>query len=408
METKNFHRKICLIFGMTFLATVFAFPVQAAEKRKVVIGYLGHMTGAYAAGQAGVMEGHLDCIKFLNAKNYVPGVELEGIWVDGGTDVAKSMAGFKKMMANKPEPVAIHAESTGIGLALKKWYIKESVPSIEAGSDDEFGRLPSWTFSPPCPYPNMCGAWIDYYLKHIWKEKGRKPRFAWLTWDNPFGRSSITDKVKKHLESKGVEIVGEEFIPGVPTDVTPQLLRLKEKGADFTFGGMYAEPLSVVLKDADKLGMVDSLVIGMAYAATPENLLKYSGDKTRNVYAIVPAYPSSVLVEKSPLIMASHKENKRENFFPSIYAHGFALASVAVEGVRIAASEVGPAKIDGMAVYNALQKIKHFDAFGSFAPITFGSKKRFGQDEVILTAYRDNKVVSLGVIPAPDLTVKFE
>ena len=38
--------------------------------------------------------------------------------------------------------------------------------------------------------------------KYLWKDKNRKPRFAWLTWDSQAGREFITDKVKNYIKSK--------------------------------------------------------------------------------------------------------------------------------------------------------------------------------------------------------------
>ena len=397
-------KKLAIIAAAAFLAAGLACPALAKDKPKVVIGFLAHMTGAYAATQAGCMEGHMETIAYLNKANAVPGVELMGIWVDGGTDVAKSMAGFKKMMAHKPKPVVIHSESTPIGLVLKKWYIKAKTPTMEAGSDDRLFQLPSWTFSPACPNPNMCGAWVDYYLKNIWKDKSRKPKFAWLTWDNSFGRASITPKVKAYIKSKGVEIVGEEFVPMVPTDVSAQILRLKEKGVDFTYGGWYAEPLSVVIKEVAKQGLADKLTIGGAYCSTPENLIKYVGDLAGIAYAVSPAYSPSYALKHCPELVKIYNIKKREKNVFYMFAQGYMFASMGVEAVKIAAREVGPDKVDGPAVYKALQKIKGFTGKGMYAPVSFGPKKRFGQDKVFLMSHKNKQVQMLGLISAPDLT----
>jgi len=261
MRVKRSLTWLSILTVVAILTVGIALDTRAEEKKELVFGILGHMTGAYASGQAGIVESHMDCIKALNEMNYIPGATLKGIWVDGGTDAAKSMAGLKKMLAHEPKPVGITGMSTPIALALKKWYVKAQVPTVDTGSDVKLGKQPSWTFSPPCPNVNLAGAWVDYYLANIWKDKSRKPRFAFLTWDNGWGRSPITPEVKKYIESKGVDIVAEEFIPTVPTDVTAQMLRLKEKKVDFTFGGFYATALAVVLKHADKLGMIDDITI---------------------------------------------------------------------------------------------------------------------------------------------------
>jgi len=138
----------------------------------------------------------------------------------------------KKWSAETPSPVVIVGESTNVGLALKKWHQSQKVADGGSGSDDEFYRLPSWVFSALSPYVNEMGAWVDYYLKNIWPRRTESP--SPVSPGSPgiyaYVAASITDNTKKFLKSKGVEIVGEKFIPLVPTDVTPQLIRLKEKG----------------------------------------------------------------------------------------------------------------------------------------------------------------------------------
>jgi len=400
----------CVMALAMMLAAGLVGQAWCEEKKELAFGAIIHVTGAYAAGQAGVLDGHLDCIKTLNAMNYIPGATLKALWVDGGTDAAKSLAGLKKMLAEDPKPLAVHGESTPIGLALKKWFVKAKVPAVEAGSDDKMGEKPSWTFSPPCPNVNFCGAWVDYFLSHIWKDKSRKPRFAFLTWDNAWGRSPITPKVKKYIESKGVEIVAEEFIPLVPTDVSAQLMRLKEKKVDFTYGGFYANAFAVVLNDAEKLGLVDDITFGVGYASTPEALIKYAGDRTRNTWVVAPSFPQSVLLgeNKIPVIAKAYKDGGYNKFPLVIYAHGFAMTSIMVEAARMAAEKVGVQKVDGQAMYDALKRMKNYNAMGFMAPISFDSGRWFGQDQCVLVRIQDQKIVYEGLIPAPDLTVKYD
>ena len=138
------------------------------------------------------------------------------------------------------------------------------VPDLEGGSSVDFFKLPSATFSQPAPYVNQAGAFIDYFMAKIWKKK-TKPKFSWLTWDHPAGRAPITPEVEAYIKSKGVEIVGAEFIPMVPTDMTPQLLRLKRKKVDVVYGCAYHNAYAVVLKDAKKLGLRRKFTIGCMY-----------------------------------------------------------------------------------------------------------------------------------------------
>ena len=105
----------------------------ADEKVKIRIGHLVHVTGAYAAGQAGLSEGFLDGIEAANTYMKIPGVVLDGFNIDGGTDTAKSMSAFKQMTEGNDAIVVMVGESTPIGIALKTWNIRKQIPRADFG-----------------------------------------------------------------------------------------------------------------------------------------------------------------------------------------------------------------------------------------------------------------------------------
>ena len=368
----------------------------------IVIGHLPHFTGAYGATQAAFAPAQEDAVEWMNQVNYVPGAKIKLTWVDGGTDPAKSLAGFKKMIAEKPKPVLIIGESTGIGTALVKWHAKAKVPDVEGGMSQAMIDPPSWTFCQPSPYASQFGAWLDYFLEKVWKKK-EPPKFAWLTWDNPFGRSPMTPEAEAYLKSKGIEVVAREFIPNVPSNTTSQCMRLKESGADFTFGGMYPSALAVVLKDMDKLGMTGTISIGLSYACNLGELIKYVGPLANGVTIT----GINTLVEdwekKCPMVAEMYKKNKREGTNQWGYGNCWSKFAIAGEAVRMAAKAVGPDKVDGQAVYNALINMKNFDAWGISPPISYSKTRRVGMDSIEIQTVENQKVVSKGFAPAPDL-----
>ena len=395
-------RMAALFLGVVTLAlSGLGSPARAADKVKIAIGHIPHMTGAYAAGQAGINDAFLDTVKWANENNYVPGVEVVATWADGGTDVAKSTAAFKKMIAETPRPVNIIGESTPMGVALKSWHYKEMVPDIEGGSSVDFFSLPSATFSHVAPYVNQAAAFIDYFMKKIWKEK-RAPRFAWLTWDNAAGRSPITPEVEAYIKSRGVEIVGQEFIPAVPTDMTPQLLRLKNLNVDVVYGAAYHNAYAVVLKDAEKLGLLGKFTIGLMYWCSPTSLIEQVGPLANGIWQTNVAILDDEWATKAPRYEEIYKKNNRTSN-RAIYGSGAWKTAIALENVKMAVAAVGAQKTDGKAAYDALTKMKDFDSWG-YAPATsFSETRRYGQDQVIIYRIDNGKSKPVELYPTPDV-----
>lgn len=383
---------------------------QAQQKVVLRITQIMQFTGPMSGGQVGLAEGYADSVEAFNRYSPIPGAEIVGNSIDGGSDAAKAMAQFKQISEGKDKVVAMSGQSTGIAIALKAWNIRKKVINIEAGSDDELFALPSWSFSFSSPYVNGAGAWVDYYLANIWPKKKlkRAPRFCWLTWDNAFGRSCITPKTIAYIKSKGVEIVGQEFIPLTPTDTGAQIMRMLDKGVDFTFGNIYHTAMSVVLKDMERFNAIDKIDIGLGYAAAPRPLLDAVNeggkkDLGKNTYVNMLQRDFSEWEKHAPRYLEYYKKNKR-TVNPFLYSMGFNQGLVTCEAVRLAAQKVGAAKVDGTAVYDAIQTMKGFDNWGMGPSITFSKTKRYGRDAVITQSLRGNKVSTLNFTPTPDLT----
>ena len=375
----------------------------ASEAKTVIpIGHLPHFTGAYGATQASFAFAQEDAIEWANSVNYVPGAELKLTWVDGGTNPVHSLGGFKKMIAERPKPVVIIGESTGIGTALVKWHAKAKVPDVEGGMSQAMIDPPSWTFCQPPPYASQFGAWVDYFLENIWKKK-RPPKFAWLTWDNPFGRAPMTKEAEAYLKSKGIKIVGAEFIPNVPSNTIAQCMRLKESGADFTFGGMYPSALSVVLKDMEKLGMTGTITIGLSYACNLGELIKYVGPLANGVHITGINTLIDDWGKKCPMVLEMYVKKNRKGTNKWGYGNCWSKFAIAVEAVKMAAKAVGADKVDGTAVYDALVKMRNFDAWGISPPISYSKTRRVGMNSVDIQAIVNQRAVSKGLFPTPDL-----
>ena len=81
---------------------------------------------------------------------------------------------------------------------------------------------------------------------------------------------------------------------------------------------------------------------------------------------------------------------------------------ICAEAIRVAVADVGLENVDGPAVYNAIQKMKDFKGYGFLSPVGWPGGRWFGRDTCILLKYENQKTVSKGIIPAPDLTKKFD
>jgi hypothetical protein len=69
----------------------------------------------------------------------------------------------------------------------------------------------------------------------------------------------------------------------------------------------------------------------------------------------------------------------------------------------MAAAGVGPDKVDGQAVYNALTRMNQFDAWGTSPPVSYSKTRRVGMDSVDIQAIVNQKTISKGYFKVPEL-----
>ena len=370
-------------------------PAPPKEKVKVVYAEIPNTTGAYAAAQSFIPDMSKAIIDYINESNYIPGVEIVQKWLDGGTDTAKAVTAYKRLSSETPKPAVMVIWATPHSIALKDQFHRDEIPHIVNGFHNDYLDPQRWIFVMTTDYPSQCGAWVDWFLEN-WKGS-TPPKFAELTWDNAFGRGQVTPEVAAYIESKGVEIVAREYIPMVPADTTTHLLRIKEGGADFAFGGMYASSLAVVLKDMDKLGILGKVKIGMAWPLIAPELIDYVGAKADGVsqvsiFEIPDRWPT--LAPRVQELYLSNKElfdKVTQTRVPYVAVYNI----LAADAIKAAAEKVGAENVNGRAVYDQLITFKDYNYWGLGQKTTWSETQRLGGQVIGISEIKDGKVTSV-------------
>lgn len=75
-----------------------------------------------------------------------------------------------------------------------------------------------------------------------------------MTYDTPFGRACLQDKVLEYAKKKRIEIVDTQFIPVIVANPITPLTRAKKAGADYVYGQNVWQTLIALCKANHKLG----------------------------------------------------------------------------------------------------------------------------------------------------------
>jgi len=372
-------------------------PTPPAEKTKIVIVHLTDLTGPYSGTLVHSDKSMHDYVEWTNDNNIIPGAELVARSYNTEMVPANFVTAYKKAMSETPQPVIVLPTGTTGVLAVKELCARDKVPIFYTVANEQVQTEGSWCFG---WYPRNDGTimgLLDYFLENQWDES-RPPRFAYATWDNPYGRSIVTDGAIDYMKSRGVEFMGEVYIPQVPSDTMPLALQLKDWDVDVAGGFAFASSYQVFVKDLDRAGIRDQITLLTGCDLVLGQLREFVGPLADGVlHADININHSSEWPQYwQDKFFADGGEEKDA----MAYNYGLALASGAVEVLRIAAEDVGAENIDGQVCYDTcFNEIKDF--YGYFTvPNTFGDTSHSGHglismDYVRVLTLEDGEITNL-------------
>ena len=403
------------------LAIVLGGPMSACAEKTVTFRVIGlfDLTGPYASIHSIIQKGIAD---FIDWANNEPGYFPEGVkWsheiYDTGTDIGKAVAAYQMATSKSPKPVV----STGglaapTILAIKPLAKRKKIPCVDGSTARPIVYPPSWTFSMQAGYEGMLAA-SARFLKDNWRadtpyklirkryleNKDRNPRISVIGWDNAFGRAFDQKETRDYLKKIGVDWVKPEYIPMSPTDTTPQILRLVERGVDMLYFGMYPNSHAFILKDAARMGVRDKFQ-DMAFWAGNIILLKSYAKELANESMMLTGY-KMVMDEWEPAFVEMFKKRNLPDVYAFGYCAGVAWYDVYAEAIKRAVKKKGdPKKVKGEDVYNALITMTDYKPRGYNSSVTFTKTRRTGPSDACIYQDQGGKIVKIvDSIYIPDL-----
>lgn len=380
----------------------------------VYVGGCYSLTGAFAEDMTADLAGYEDYVAWVNENKItapwypdrtIPdNVTFEVMWRDDELDVEKALSIYEEL---KDRGLMVERVSgSGQAQALMDMMNEDRIGATSAAAGAYLLSPPKTIFTNYPIYTDDCAAFADWFMEN-WTED-RAPRFAFLNADHPMGRSLPTDEMKEYLESIGYEIVGEQWVPLVPTaPPTTQLLWLKENKVDCCFGVMINPTSQPTVKEMKNLGMGPGLDYEITFGCgTPSHLQVFvpAMGEEGNGFCVAGGYaswddPGDGMTFANELI-ATYRPDK-VGAMHIMYAGGIVEAMTQVEAFRLAMLEVPVEELTSADVLEyGFYKIKNLDSGGITMPLTYGPGDVEGCDMVRVQQVQDGEIVEVGAYPA--------
>jgi branched-chain amino acid transport system substrate-binding protein len=214
------------------IALGLAVATPALAQEPIRIGHVAALSGASAQSGEAITRGLSVAIDEINAKGgLLGGRKLELIQRDDESNPPKGVVAARELISKEKVVAMFGGIDTPVALACVPIVNKEKVPYMAvwaAGTPiTRNGADPNFVFRVSAVDVLVDVKLLDYANK---KFGSKKPGLMLI--NNPWGASNEKGLVEADKTNAAVEIAGIEKFENNDVDMTPQLTRLKEMGAD--------------------------------------------------------------------------------------------------------------------------------------------------------------------------------
>lgn len=348
---------LSIIFIMTCL------PVLAAEEVK--IGAVINLTGPISSWGKYHAKGIQDYIRWVNeVQGGVAGAKINMTMADHGYKVAEGIKLVKKFCED--DNVMVTTWDTGLGIQVKPVIKSYKVPTINFSTGQEILKPPiDYMYLPFGTYVLDSYAILEY-IKAIHKGKD-KPKVGLLTLDNAYGRS-VHEPSKQFAEKHGLQIADIEEFPAKTIDLTTELLKLQQSGAEYVLSQILGANMIAAFEACNRINY-NPMFIG-TWTATDQDFFGPAkglmGDRLKMQF--VGCLPS----DDAPgvkLITDLLQRYKSVDRYDLSYWEGVAIGMIMTRAVERAKEKFG--KVTSETMNQALESFKDEDFGGVVPKITY-------------------------------------
>jgi branched-chain amino acid transport system substrate-binding protein len=241
--------KKCFVFAI-MVGLMFTVSVVTIDAQPIKIGAVINLTGPASTWGQYHAKGHRDYVNYVNdVKGGIAGKKIDLEIVDHAYKVPEGVKFVKKFCEEKKDMIATW--DTGTGIQIKPLIQEYKIPTINYSVGQDILKPPiDYMYLPFGTY--ILDSYIVLeYIRNIHKGK-EAPKVGLLTYNNAYGRT-IHAPSKEYAAKNNINIVSIEEFPAATVDLTTEMLRLKNKGAEYIFVQILPAAVITALKAADKV-----------------------------------------------------------------------------------------------------------------------------------------------------------
>src|SRR5262245_38514498 len=374
-------------------ALAFAAALPAGAQEVVKLGLVAAMSGQSAKSGEAIVRGLSLAVDEINAKGGVLGKKLELVSRDDESNPAKGAIAARELVQREKVAALFGGLDTPVSIAIVPFANQAKVPFMgvwAAGTPITRNGAPeNYVFRVSAVDDLVDKALVDYAVK---KYAAKKPGMILI--NNPWGESNEKG-LKAALENSKLSYAGIEKFETSDVDVTPQLTRLKQAGADTLFLVANVAPSAQVVKSLDRMGW--DVPIVSHWGPAGGRFSELAGPSAAKVHFIQTFSFSGKLSPKAESVLAALKSKYPEikSLADVTPAVGIANAYDAMHLTALAIAKAG--STEGPKVRQAFYAIDKYDGLiKTYAkPFTPTNHDALSSDDYLFTYFKEGEILPL-------------
>lgn len=357
--------------------------VQAADP--IRIGSILSVTGPAAFLGEDMKAGMEIAVDEINAAGGINGRKVEWIFYDAESQTQKALSATRRLLGQDKVDIIVGGGSmSGIALGMAPMAEQAGVPFIS--TEGAMGIVTpvaerQWTFKSTVDDDAVLDRVFDYFAK-----KGIT-KVALLADSSGFGQSAV-EQMKLLAPKRKLEAVYESFNPS-DTDMTAQLTRIRDSGAQAIIGWTVTPAGVVFLKQAQQLGLGDRTLVH-SYGFVSQRYMQLAGDAAKDLLLVSVKFPVGDQLPaddptKPAITTLMEKFQKRYNRAPNQYV------AQTYDAIQLARIALETGKGDRKKVRETLETIQGVRGAGGVFNFTPARHSGLTKDDIVMLNWKDGR-----------------
>jgi branched-chain amino acid transport system substrate-binding protein len=299
--------------------------------------------------------------------------------IDHSYDVPKSLESYERHKAAGALTISIYGTPHTVALTpkLTSDQILGTSPGFGSAAAANGTKFP-FVFPIAASYWSQAGGAVKFIMDN-WKDTTRKPKIAYLYYDNPAGREPLV--VLEDLKN----MLGFELktyaAPPPAVEMKAQVLDIaRQYKADWVITHLFGKAPGVSLKEFTRVGFPRNRMIGFVWGAAESDLEVAGVNNAEGYYCLQFAGVGDnydVIREIKQMYKDEGKPAPKSMEISVYYNRGVVIAALHARAIQLAVQRKGP-NITPVDVKGAMESIHDFTLGGIIPPLNLSATDHEG------------------------------